>query len=366
MVRLRRLDFQKKFVKDILAKMNSPLISVVVPIYNIQQYLFECLASIRKQTFSNFEVILVDDGSTDICAEICQVFVNQDQRFKYFYQVNAGLEKAREFGVSKARGQFTSFVDGDDKVTETYLEKLVKPLIEGKADVSICSFYWWQPEIKRLRAEPEPKIKKVISPEEFASSILSVGNWEKNCISGGYVWNKMYKTEHLKGVHLPAIPGAEDEVFLFELLPVIKRIVCVEGPLYFYRQRATSLVNRKSFSYLHSLSRELIFDKGPENYKNIAGVGFVQKVIQLIVNILSGKEKDPGILKETKRLAAKSINLLNFPEVQKILTDKDKKHSFLLAYRLIPDIFLMLFLRLRGYKLSSFMITQMKRFKGIR
>lgn len=101
MVRLRRLDFQKKFVKDILAKMNSPLISVVVPIYNIQQYLFECLASIRKQTFSNFEVILVDDGSTDICAEICQVFVNQDQRFKYFYQVNAGLEKQENSGYQR-------------------------------------------------------------------------------------------------------------------------------------------------------------------------------------------------------------------------------------------------------------------------
>lgn len=122
----------------------NKLISIIVPIYNVENYLQECLESILKQTYKNFEVLLVDDGSTDNSANICKLYVEKDKRFKYFFKENGGLSSARNFGISNSKGEFLSFVDSDDIISNDFLETLYNNMINNEVKLSIvgyCNYY---------------------------------------------------------------------------------------------------------------------------------------------------------------------------------------------------------------------------------
>ena len=99
----------------------SDLISIIVPIYNVEKYLQECIESLLKQTYKNIEIILVDDGSPDNCPQICDEFLKKDKRIKVFHKVNGGLSDARNYGLERATGNYICFVDSDDFVTEDYI-----------------------------------------------------------------------------------------------------------------------------------------------------------------------------------------------------------------------------------------------------
>ncbi len=105
-----------------------PVISVIIPIYNSEQHIEKCLKSVADQEYQNFEVLMIDDGSTDCTAEICKHFANIDNRFKYFYKENGGVSSARNFGLSHANGEYIAFIDSDDFVNCDYLQALANPL----------------------------------------------------------------------------------------------------------------------------------------------------------------------------------------------------------------------------------------------
>ncbi len=344
--------------------MNKPLVSVIVPIYNVSQYLRDCLTSIQGQSLTNFEVILINDGSTDESAAICNDFTKSDSRFKYFFQFNSGLVKAREAGISRAKGKYITFIDADDKVVTDFLRSLIFPLENNASDISVCNFYWWysdsNPPVKEERAQvPHGQL----NPIQFAQTILGVGKEKDYCVIGGYVWNKAFRTDQLKNIKLPAIAGAEDECFLFQLLPKVNRISYIDAPLYFYRQRQSSLVNRLSFSFFHALSRKMIVESSQEPFKKFAELGFIRSVIFLILNILQGKERVKTHLIETKNLANYANQLLQSEIIKTSLSPSDVRYSSVLLYRFIPNFFLFFFLRFRIYLLTSFLITQLKKFK---
>ena len=110
------------------------LISIVIPVYNVEKYLEKCLQSVQNQTYNHFEVILVNDGSTDSSLSICEKFVNQDKRFSVFSKENGGMSSARNFGIKKAKGSFITFVDSDDYIVKDYLSHLVAGI---KSETSI-------------------------------------------------------------------------------------------------------------------------------------------------------------------------------------------------------------------------------------
>ena len=121
---------------------NIPEISVIVPVYNVEQYLAECISSILSQTFTDFELLLVDDGSPDRCGEICDEYAGKDKRVRVFHQENAGLSCARNKGLEHASGTYIAFVDSDDYVTSTYLQELYASLPADKSQrgTVICGF----------------------------------------------------------------------------------------------------------------------------------------------------------------------------------------------------------------------------------
>ena len=131
------------------------LISVIVPVYNVEEYLDECLDSIRKQTYKNIEVILVNDGSTDKSQEICERYCQQDSRFYLINQENRGLSGARNRGIQESTAEFITFVDSDDVIKEDMLEQLMKPMTLENIDIVEC---WYTHNEQELELETKDNI----------------------------------------------------------------------------------------------------------------------------------------------------------------------------------------------------------------
>ena len=120
--------------------MGNELVSIVVPIYNVENYLRQCLDSIMGQTYQNFECLLINDGSPDHSADICREYVSKDSRFKYFEKENGGVSSARNLGIERSEGAYITFIDSDDWVESDYLEVLYKALIDEKADITVSTY----------------------------------------------------------------------------------------------------------------------------------------------------------------------------------------------------------------------------------
>ena len=120
--------------------MEKPLISVIVPVYNVKQYLRRCVDSILKQTYENIEIVLIDDGSTDESGAICDRYAQKDVRVKVIHKENGGLSDARNKGMQEARGEYFAFVDSDDYIAKDYIAYLFELIVENKAQISLCGY----------------------------------------------------------------------------------------------------------------------------------------------------------------------------------------------------------------------------------
>lgn len=172
-----------------------PGISLVVPVYNVQEYLPECLDSLLGQSFAAIEIILVDDGSTDASAEICDRYAARDGRIRVVHQQNAGVSKARNVGIRLARGKYLGFVDGDDWVDRDYCKRLYETLIDYRADISICSYY----VARSRKTKPEAADGKItIYDRKEAIRML----YEDVRIRS-FSWNKLFRRELFDGIGFP-------------------------------------------------------------------------------------------------------------------------------------------------------------------
>lgn len=225
--------------------MIPPLVSVIVPIYRIEDYLPICIDSLLNQSFSNFELILVDDGSPDSCPDICDVYAQKDPRIKVIHKENGGLLSARKAGLENARGKYIANVDGDDWVDKYYLDILLKLAETNEADLVITGhFREFDGKIETIK----PKFTGVFDEKEIKSSILPNaiynGRFCEHKIST-YVWNKLFKRELLHKI-LFDVPNeiimGEDAAITYGYLSIAKKIVISRIPLYYYRQRHDSIV----------------------------------------------------------------------------------------------------------------------------
>lgn len=225
--------------------MTPPLVSVIVPIYRIEDYLPKCIDSLLNQSFSNFELILVDDGSPDNCPDICDEYAQKDSRIKVIHKENGGLLSARKAGLENARGKYVANVDGDDWVDKYYLDVLFKLAEANAADLVITGhFREFDGKIETIK----PKFTGVFDEKEIQSSILPKaiynGRFCEHKIST-YVWNKLFRRELLQKI-LFDVPNeiimGEDAAITYGYLSIAKKIAISRIPLYYYRQRHDSIV----------------------------------------------------------------------------------------------------------------------------
>ena len=213
--------------------MNKELISIIVPVYKVEKYIHKCIDSIINQTYSNLEIILVDDGSPDNCAKICDEYALKDERINVIHQKNMGLSEARNRGIQISKGKYIGFVDSDDYIEPTMFQDLYNALIDNNADISICNFYIINNKEKVLKNN----FKSInYTKIEALKEILL----DKNIQS--YAWNKLYKRELFKNIKYPIGKKYEDIGTTFYLFEKSNKISYIENPEYNYLNREDSIV----------------------------------------------------------------------------------------------------------------------------
>ncbi|MGO5130140.1 glycosyltransferase family 2 protein [Mitsuokella jalaludinii] len=242
----------------------SVKVSIIVPVYKVEKYLSECLDSIIEQTYKNIEIIIVDDGSPDLCPKICDNYAVKDYRIKVIHQDNQGLSGARNIGIQHATGDYVVFVDSDDKLKNDFIDKLLKLLIDTKADVACCNFLFSYPQYDKIN---KIKIKGTLSNDE----IINFYTANRTPLFLNVVWNKLYK----RNLFYPYGPLKfktnrlqEDNFFICDLLDNIQTISIIDMPLYYYRQRSGSIMSNLSSKFIHDTIDSYVYLYEKFSYSN--------------------------------------------------------------------------------------------------
>ncbi len=232
----------------------SPKISVIVPVYKAEKYIRRCLDSIVAQTFTNWECILVDDGSPDNSGKICDEYAERDGRFRVIHQANAGVSAARQKGLENCIGEYVIHTDPDDWVEDAYLEKLYEKAKSTDADIVMCDF------------EKICKNKIIISSQKHSSyknSDLIKDILEANAISG-VLWNKLIRRDSIKNNNVKFLPQmnlSEDVFFICSLLLYGIKVVHVPMVLYHYDTVSNPNSFNKKIQKTHIISRMILINE---------------------------------------------------------------------------------------------------------
>ena len=212
-----------------------PKVSIIVPVYNVEEYLHECIDSILAQTFTDFECILVDDCSPDKCHEICDDYAQKDQRIKAIHKIkNEGLPSARKTGFDNSSGEYILFIDSDDWIETDMVEKLYNKSISENNDLTICHVF-----------SEKNDTKNIINQDFSGSDKITI---IKNVLSAKlkpYLVNKLLKRELYSLVEFPKCNRSEDYVVTIQNIYYANKIGYVNVPLYHYRYNPNSLSNNK-------------------------------------------------------------------------------------------------------------------------
>ena len=220
------------------------LISVIIPVYNVENYLSRCLDSVLNQTYKNLEIILVDDGSTDSSSLICDEYAEKDGRVKVIHKANEGAAMARNTGLDTATGEYISFVDSDDLINKEMIEKLYAGITENNCDIAVCG-YWLYFENKEIDYE---KTSRNITEKIFLNNeTIDVFGWS-DYVASNSVWSKLVKAELFDGVSFPKFRTAEDLYVTFKLFHKAKKVYATDDKMYYYICRQGSLMHGKELN----------------------------------------------------------------------------------------------------------------------
>lgn len=257
------------------------LISVIVPIYNTGKYLNHCIQSILNQTYSNLELILVNDGSTDDSGKICDEWKLKDSRIKVIHQENKGLSEARNIGLDMASGEYIGFVDSDDYIHSRMYEVLYSEIQKNTADISICQEYAFYED-----AEPFEEIVKSdyrIIPEDGEQFLYHF--FDDYTAPLVCVWNKLYKRECIEGIKFRAGKRAEDCFFMVEVANQIQKVVWVKERMYFCRIREDSIMATAGPYFYQCFCEALMFQY--EFLKNGRSESFEERLLCKSLNTMA-------------------------------------------------------------------------------
>lgn len=297
-----------------------PLISIIVPVYNVESYLSRCLDSILVQTLTNFEIIAVDDGSPDNCGKILDEYSHKDKRIKVIHKENGGVSSARNVGLDAATGEYIGFVDPDDYIEYDMYEFLYNEAKSGDFDIVQCNY------AQVDRDENVTYRLDHIESREYTDANALVCAFFNNDIRS-CAWNKLFRHEVVEGVRfLPELRIAEDKLFVHDCLKNAKRLKITDKYCYYYVVSNSSVIHSKISEKLFDNLK--VLDILYEIYKNNEYVlkGFQEHSAELILDVTfkvlashSFKEKLPELIKRV--LDLKEIILKgNFSKKKKMFT----------------------------------------------
>ena len=253
----------------------KPFVSVIVPVFNVVDYLERCITSIRNQTWSSLEILLIDDGSTDGCADVCDQAALKDGRIKVIHQANAGLSAARNTGLDLASGEYLTFVDSDDWVHPQYVETMMDSLKNHPAPMSLCK--WASGSVIQDESTPKGAVE-IIDRDEAIPRMLK-GEWVS-------AWAKLYHRSLFEGIRFPVGKNNEDYAILIHLFERCDTVCLIPDVLYYYFIREGSIthspLNAQSFDELDNAKAVWAYcrQKNPD-WGNLALFNVTASIIKL-------------------------------------------------------------------------------------
>ena len=222
-------------------------VSIIVPVYNVEKYISECITSLIEQTYENIEIIIINDGSTDKSKEICQELKEKDERIIFITKHNSGVSDTRNIGISKSTGDYIVFVDSDDYIDKHYIEEMVKGMKEEEfIDMAVCNYVELYKNVL-LHGGSNLTDNLIITNKEAINDIYKLKSF------GGYLWNKIFKNDIIRKYNIrfnKEIHMCEDMLFLLTYLSECNHIKRIPKELYFYRMRKSSMVwNKDEIKY---------------------------------------------------------------------------------------------------------------------
>lgn len=270
----------------------KPLISVIVPIYNVEQYLCRCVECLTAQTYKNLEIILVDDGSPDNCPQFCDEYAKKDSRIKVIHKKNGGLSDARNAGMKVATGEYISFIDSDDYVSNDFIETLYNAILSENSDIVECSVVKFYEDEHFDEYKDDLKITS-FNTEESLSKLIAENPFKQ------HVWNKLYKSDLVSGVPYAVGKLNEDEFWTYQIFGQAKKVTRVNKTMYYYFQRQSSIMgNTYNLRRLDALEGKANRQKYIEKY--FPGLAAQAKVdlfescifaYQSVLKYMGGKDK---------------------------------------------------------------------------
>lgn len=214
-----------------------PLISIIVPVYNVKDYVEKCLDSICGQTYKNLEIVVVDDGSTDGSGEICDTYASKDRRIRVIHRKNGGLSAARNEGLDAATGEFLGFVDSDDWIDLDMFKFLYELLETEEADISICSHYIERSGRTKIKYSSDEVLNLV--PRDAMRLLV------EDDIIRNFAWDKLYRRTLFRELRFPQGRYFEDIAVMYKVFYQARKIVMKGHPKYHYMVRTNSITGSK-------------------------------------------------------------------------------------------------------------------------
>lgn len=213
------------------------LISIIVPVYNVGEYVAKCIESIVNQTYTNLEIIIVNDGSTDNSGAICERYAEKDDRIIIIHQENQGLSMARNNGIDIATGEYIGFIDSDDWIEPDMFETLYTVAVENDADISMCNFYYVHDSGYKSPFSNETTGTKVLTGVHKITHNIRIAN--------NFVWNKLYRRHLFNGTRFPKDKLYEDIFLIYKLIDNANKMVTTSQCEYYYLRRENGITLRE-------------------------------------------------------------------------------------------------------------------------
>lgn len=304
-------------------------VSVVVPIYKVEKYIKRCIDSILMQTFTEFELILVDDGSTDKCGEVCNIYAQKDSRVIVIHKENGGLSDARNAGIelifSDNDSEWISFIDSDDWIHSNYLEELYNAAIQTKSNISVCSYC--ETDGENLNVNLQKSELSVFNTEDFYCD---------HNVNAVVAWGKLYKKKLFDNIRYPVGKLHEDEFTTYRVLFMNPKIVWISEELYYYFIRSNSITQTKwtpkNMDALEAFCENIRFFQ-KNNYRN----AFIKSIDKLEYglsrNYKALKEADDQNYDNYFRVISKYYRmLLKYGKKYNMYPFSDYKYYYEIAY----------------------------------
>lgn len=316
-------------------KKELPLVSVIIPVYNVEKYLTRCLESVIAQTYSNLEIILVDDGSTDNSGKVCDKYQENDSRIKIIHKINGGQSDARNVGIDKACGEYIAFVDSDDWITKDYIESMYSLMITNDCDIATCGVRRIFKEVT-VRNKTEEKYK-ICYRDEAVKHLL----YQRISTSA---YGKLYKTDLWDAIRFPVGKIYEEIEPLYMIFRRSMKVVMINQCKYMYYYRVGSIVNQKfslkKMDYVENCKRVLEYVK--QDYPQYEKAA-ISRLMWAEIHVLMHMDKTSDYPEEFNMLM---VDIKRYRGI--VLKDKDNKLKIrtvaalsFLGYKMLKLVFRM-------------------------